>query len=455
LVQFDQVLWTALAKDPADRFDRCRQFATALKERAADSKSDRSAKAVAAHAVGQDARPSNRSTRKGRHSATGESMAAKSGSTALGGRRRRILLAAATAVVVLTVIGAIGYLTQQKQKTTPSLPGAILDGTYRLVYDTTKRTDNGAPVSSQTEPDNSSWWAYRSLCKSSTGCIAAGTKLDPRNPEVMLTPTFADVLSFADGHWQERPPRFQNDEPKCLGDDGKVVAGTETMVPAMSMEPQTDGTLRGISTTTVVTNECGNQGKVVQIPFVANRTGDRPMGVSVADPAGVAASPSTSAPAPPVAGPVLNGAYRFDYDNADQTVNGNPTRGGGKTETHWWAFRSLCTPTRCVATGATLADNNQTEPSGLADVVRFIDGSWQDTPNLLNPTPCTTGNGTQMTTSGWSFQPQADGTLRGVATDAVITNECGHQGSVYKTPFVVTRIGDVPPAVVLADPTLF
>jgi serine/threonine-protein kinase len=455
LVQFDQVLWTALAKDPADRFDRCRQFATALKERAADSKSDRSAKAVAAHAVGQDARPSNRSTRKGRHSATGESMAAKSGSTALGSRRRRILLAAATAVVVLTVIGAIGYLTQQKQKTTPSLPGAILDGTYRLVYDTTKRTDNGAPVSSQTDPDNSSWWAYRSLCKSSTGCIAAGTKLDPRNPEVMLTPTFADVLSFADGHWQERPPRFQNDEPKCLGDDGKVVAGTETMVPAMSMEPQTDGTLRGISTTTVVTNECGNQGKVVQIPFVANRTGDRPMGVSVADPAGVAASPSTSAPAPPVAGPVLNGAYRFDYDNAHQTVNGNPTTGGGKTETHWWAFRSLCTPTRCVATGATLADNNQTEPSGLADVVRFIDGSWQDTPNLLNPTPCTTGNGTQMTTSGWSFQPQADGTLRGVATDAVITNECGHQGSVYKTPFVVTRIGDVPPAVVLADPTLF
>jgi hypothetical protein len=60
-----------------------------------------------------------------------------------------------------------------------------------------------------------------------------------------------------------------------------------------------------------------------------------------------------------------------------------------------------------------------------------------------------------MTTSGWSFQPQADGTLRGVATDTVITNECGYQGNVYKTPFVVTRIGEAPSSVVLADPALF
>jgi serine/threonine-protein kinase len=458
LAHLDQVLSTALAKDPADRFDRCGQFATALKERAADSKSDRSAKAaitVAAHAAGQDARPPTRSAPEGRHSPTAQSTPAKSGWRALGRRRRRILLAAATAMVVLTVIGYIDNITQQKHKTTPSPPGAILDGTYRLVYDTTRRTDNGAPVPPQPNTDNTSWWAYRSLCGSSTGCVATGTKLDPHNPQVVLTPALTAVLHFADGHWQDTPPRFQNDESKCLGVDGKVVAGTETVVPARSLEPQTDGTLQGVSTTTVLTNECGNQGKVIQVPFVANRTGDRPFGVSVADPAGVAASPSTSAPAPPAAGPLLNGAYRFDYDNTHQTVNGYPATGGEKAETHWWAFRSLCTSTRCVATGATLADNNQQEPSGVADVVQFIDGSWKDTPSLLNPMPCNTGNGTQMTTSGWSFQPQADGTLRGVATDTVITNECGHQGNVYKTPFVVTRIGEVPSSVVLADPALF
>jgi serine/threonine-protein kinase len=458
LAHLDQVLSTALAKDPADRFDRCRQFATALRERAADSKSDRSAKAaitVAAQATGQSARPPSRSAREGRHTATAQSTVAKSGWRAVGRRRRWILLGVATVAVALTVIGATGYITQQKHKTTPSPPGAVLDGTYRLVYDTTKRTDNGAPAPPQPGTDNTSWWAYRSLCRSSTGCVAIGTKLDSHNPQVMLTPASTAVLHFADGHWQDTPPRFQNDEPKCLGVDGNVVAGTETMAPVRSLEPQPDGTLRGVSTTTVLTNECGNQGKVVQVPFVATRTGDRPIGVSVADPAGVAASLSTSAPAPPAASPVLNGAYRFDYDNTHQTVNGHPTTNSEKTETHWWAFRSLCTSNRCVATGATLADKNQQEPSGLADVVQFIDGSWEDTPSLLNPVPCDTGHSTQMITSGWSFRPQADGTLRGVATDTVITNECGHQGDVYKTPFVVTRIGDVPPRVVLADPALF
>jgi serine/threonine-protein kinase len=458
LAHLDQVLSTALAKDPADRFDRCRQFATALRERAADSKSDRSAEAaisVAAHAAGQRARPASRSAPEGRHRGTTQSTVAKSGWRAVGRRRRWILLGAATVVVALTVIAAFGYTTQQMHKTTPSPPGAILDGTYRLVYDTTKRTDNGAPAPPQPNTDNTSWWAYRSLCTSSIGCVAIGTKFDPHNPRVMLTPASTAVLHFADGHWKDTPPRFQNDEPKCLGVDGKVVAGTETMAPARSLEPQPDGTLRGVSTTTVLTNECGNQGKVIQVPFVATRTGDRPIDVSVADPAGVAASSSTSAPAPPAASPVLNGAYRFDYDNTHQTVNGHPTRNPEKTETHWWAFSSLCTSTRCLATGATLADNNQQEPSGLADVVQFIDGSWEDTPSLLNPVPCDTGNSTQMTTSGWSFQPQADGTLRGVATDTVITNECGRQGDVYKTPFVVTRIGDVPPRVVLADPALF
>jgi serine/threonine protein kinase, bacterial len=458
LAHVDQVLSTALAKDPADRFDRCRQFATALNERAANPRSDRSAKAaitVAAPAAGQDARRPSRSAPEGRHSATARSTFGKSERRAVGRRRRRILLAAATAMSVLAVISVIGYITQQKHTTTPPPPVAILDGTYRLVYDATKRTDNGAPGAGQPSTDNTSWWAYRSSCGPATGCVGTGTKLDPHNLQVMLTPAVTTVLHFADGRWQDTPPRYQNEEPMCLGVDGKVVAGTETMVTARSLEPQTDGALRGVSTMTVLTNECGNQGKVVQVPLVGNRTGDRPVGVSVADPAAVAVSPSPSTPAPPAAGPVLNGAYRFDYDTTHRTLNGQPTTGAQQTETHWWAFRSLCTSRRCVATGATLAENNHQEPSGLADVVQFIDGSWKDTPSLLNPMPCNTGNASQMLTSGWSFQPQADGTLRGVATDTVITDECGRQGDVLKTPFVVTRTGEVPPAVILADPALF
>ena len=79
--------------------------------------------------------------------------------------------------------------------------------------------------------------------------------------------------------------------------------------------------------------------------------------------------------------------------------------------------------------------------------------------------PCATGYGggvggipagnTDTSTISDSLQPQADRTLHGVATTKVLTSGCGHQGKVYKTPFVATRIGDVPATVVLADPALF
>ena len=92
------------------------------------------------------------------------------------------------------------------------------------------------------------------------------------------------MLHFVDGHWQETPKREQVDLPECLGVDGKVVPGAHTELLAWSLEPQVDGTLRGVHTLTVLTNECGFQGTVVQIPFVATRTGEVPTGVTVADP---------------------------------------------------------------------------------------------------------------------------------------------------------------------------
>ncbi|HET9892377.1 MAG TPA: hypothetical protein VFQ42_17940, partial [Mycobacterium sp.] len=43
----------------------------------------------------------------------------------------------------------------------------------------------------------------------------------------------------------------------------------------------------------------------------------------------------------------------------------------------------------------------------------------------------------------------------GVQTETVLTNECGNQGTVYRTPVVATRTGDVPGSVTMADPALF
>jgi serine/threonine protein kinase, bacterial len=77
--------------------------------------------------------------------------------------------------------------------------------------------------------------------------------------------------------------------------------------------------------------------------------------------------------------------------------------------------------------------------------------------DLQEPKPCLGTNGpvTFTATYGWSWEPQPDGTLRGVGTGTILTNECGSQGTVWRTPMVVTRVGDVPPGVILADPALF
>jgi serine/threonine protein kinase, bacterial len=196
--------------------------------------------------------------------------------------------------------------------------------------------------------------------------------------------------------------------------------------------------VRGGSTTTVVTNECGNEGAVVDNPVVATRTTDVPSGVDVADPASFADTPTTSSPAPPSAGPVLQGTYRLVYDDADQTVNGTPITGDAKQETHLSASRSSRTSTRCVATGTGLADNNHHESSGAAEVLQFTDGSWRDIPYLQESRRCDTsfsganlvtrGEAADRSTVGLSLKPRSDRTLQGFSTITVITDGCGALG---------------------------
>jgi serine/threonine-protein kinase len=53
------------------------------------------------------------------------------------------------------------------------------------------------------------------------------------------------------------------------------------------------------------------------------------------------------------------------------------------------------------------------------------------------------------------LEPQHDGTLKGVDTLKTESDECGFRGLVMSVPLVATRVGEVPPSVVLADPALF
>ena len=435
LANLDEVFSRALAKDPADRFEQCRDFAAAL-TRQAD---------IEAGAVTTVAAPIMRSE------------------TPKPQRRKRsqITLGASIAAVLVTAIGAVGYLMQPTRNTAsapaasaPAPPAAVLDGTYRFNYDYEKQTINGAPYAVHTA-DNAAWWAFHSSCRS-TGCVASATRLDNNNRQVAHTPAQSADYRFVDGQWQSAPVKRQIAQKRCLGADDQVVEGANTVMLTWSLGPQPGGTLRGVMTGIALTNECGLQGQVAVAPVVATRVGDVPSGVGVADPATVTIAPSTSTAPPHVAGPVLDGTYRVDFDLQNQTINGTKT-GLGAAVTQWWAYRSACTPAGCAGAGSELADSNQQEGTGTTNVLHFADGRWQGTPDLQAPMQCdgTTKPVTDDETRLWSLEPQPDGTLRGTEIGTILTNECGNQGTVYRTPFVATRTGDVAPSVIVADPALF
>ena len=146
----------------------------------------------------------------------------------------------------------------------------------------------------------------------------------------------------------------------------------------------------------------------------------------------------------------------MDFDLQNQTINGAVT-GLATAVQQWWAFRSVCTPAGCVAAGSELDESNQQEGNGTTGVLRFADGHWQGTPVLQAPSQCDgikqplTDDETRL----WSWEPQPGGTLRGIEIGTILSNECGKQGTVYRTPFVATRTGDVAPSVIVADPALF
>jgi len=302
LTNLDEVLSRALAKNPADRFEQCHDFATALTERAPmDSDSDHRTEAsptVSAPITVPETQIAVRVPSGGPPSSTVPPYSAaapsstESPSNAAKPKRRRrsrILLGAAIAAVVLTVVGAIAYIRQPTKETapaasapaasTPARPAAVLDGTYRFDYDYEKQTINGAPYAIHTT-DNTAWWAFRSSC-GSTGCVATATQLDTNNPQVARTPAQSADYRFVDGHWQSAPVQRQLAQPRCLGANGQVVAGANTVMLTWSLEPQPDGALRGVKTGTALTNECGLQGQVALAPVAATRVGDVPTGVTL------------------------------------------------------------------------------------------------------------------------------------------------------------------------------
>ncbi len=155
-----------------------------------------------------------------------------------------------------------------------------------------------------------------------------------------------------------------------------------------------------------------------------------------------------AAPAAPVS---LDGSYRLQVQRSKQTFNyvADPQPPDVNT---WWAIRSSCTAAACTAAAVQLDDGDHQRAASAAGrelIMRFKDGRWQSAPEEVQ-VACVGPDGlaqTQATTVVLSLRPQPRGEFVGEETVTVQTGECGQRSAVMRIPAVLSRSGDVPPAV--------
>jgi serine/threonine-protein kinase len=315
LAYLDDVFFKALAKQPEDRFERCRAFAAAVSEQFDDGS-----------AVGGGTPPNAASVTPHRRRGARGFVAAMNHRFSSRTRWATALVCAVLIAVAATWSTLYSFQPDSPQPSVPALAskpsvpapsaapatsgGPVLNGTYRLTYDRSKRTTNGVPI--RHDGSDTNWWAFRSAC-TTNGCAATGTKLDDATHQRASTNDGGetDTLRFVGGYWQGAP---QQERIGCRQPNGQVRA-TQQETVAWSLAPQADGTLRGTVTETVLTNECGAQGSVVRVPVVATRVGDVPPNVTSADPVQVAnTTTAPAAPSPPVLGGLCSDVDKLAYD---------------------------------------------------------------------------------------------------------------------------------------------
>ncbi|OBF86898.1 serine/threonine protein kinase [Mycobacterium sp. 852002-51163_SCH5372311] len=346
LAHLDGVFSKALARNPADRFASCAEFAGAANQQAGVSVGEHSPEVAFTVEVvdypayawpDSDSTANLADTQPAPDSRTAPAMPKQRGtvlqsaagllarrlgdySTASNGapRRRRVLLAGAAALLVVGVLAAgiaIGRNAEKKSSqaagTSRSTPAAVvpptttgppepsapvpLDGSYRIEVQRAKQTFNYLP--DPQPPNVNTWWAFRSSC-TPAACTASGTLLDDEDHTQAKSPGGGHiVMHFGDGQWQSEAETVQF---PCVGGNG--LANTQTTTQVLTLRPQPHGDFAGEMTVTVQTNECGQRAAVIRIPAVASRSGVVPPAVNVPDP-GAPASTPTEAPTTPTTAP--------------------------------------------------------------------------------------------------------------------------------------------------------
>jgi hypothetical protein len=143
--------------------------------------------------------------------------------------------------------------------------------------------------------------------------------------------------------------------------------------------------------------------------------------------------------------PVLDGTYRMDLDGNHLSVNGKPVH--APPAPSMFAFRSECSHSGCVATGTLLQDKDIHHAANFTVILDYVRGDWRMV--TVNSFPCDDGS----TTDGilaWVLKPGPNGSLAGIYYGAHAGGaDCA---AVLHAPMTLTRVGDVDPAVPVADP---
>jgi serine/threonine-protein kinase len=318
VAHLDDVLATALAKNPVDRFGSCRAFADALSQSAGSLTGDRSPEAYLTVVDYPDDEVFGNEPLARPHAATAEPVT-DGGLPASAARRRWpwiVGLGTVAGVALCVGLLAVGIMIGRRNEGTPSqaasptagihpstpavapttsarnVPGPeeTLDGSYRFDVNRAQQTYNDTP--DPQPPNVSTWWAFHTAC-TTTGCVATGILLDDADHQ-KVSAKGGDkpvVLDFRDGAWQSRPETVLF---ACVGPNGAAAKQTTTQAIQLQKE---HGTLRGTMTVKVESNECGQQGAEIQIPAVVARVGDVPAGVEVpAPPTKTPTAPATTTP---------------------------------------------------------------------------------------------------------------------------------------------------------------
>jgi hypothetical protein len=155
---------------------------------------------------------------------------------------------------------------------------------------------------------------------------------------------------------------------------------------------------------------------------------------------------AAESPGEPIrSGAALNGTYRLDFDAAQQLAGGEPQP--YDPFARWFAFRSTCSASGCIATGSRVKADDPGQPAdpAFSVVLDWVGGEWVTT--FAADETC--GNKDTAVLVSWALKPGGGDTLTGTRIESSVTPGCAYNTQI---PIAVKRIGDVDAAIAVADP---